>query len=90
MALEGKITLQQFKLIDPHDPCVDNVRFLHSTRHYPGQTVWRQYWLWLLGVSIMLAIIGVSGFYAQHLSSFCYMSRKTLLCFDARKRFFFT
>ena len=137
MALEGKIALQQFKVINLHGSCDGNVRFLHSTRHYPewpfakarhtnsdlakqvavalmrmpasnpaaisgkygGWTIpqnyqpvheclmalrlppyqylgqvslvdfWRQYWLWLLGISIMLAIIGVSGFYAQRLRS---------------------
>ena len=137
MAMEGKITLQQFKMINPHGPCDDNVRFLHSTRHYPewpfakarhtnsevakqvavalmrmpasnpaaisgkygGWTIpqnyqpvheclmdlrlppyqyfgqvsladfWRQYRLWLLGTTIMLAIIVVSGFYALQLKS---------------------
>ncbi|XPS86981.1 two component system sensor histidine kinase [Desulfosarcina variabilis str. Montpellier] len=137
MALEGKIVLQQFKVINLHRPCDGNVRFLHSTRHYPewpfakarhtdsdlakqvavalmrmpasnpaaisgkygGWTIpqnyqpvheclmdlrlppyqdfgrvsvadfWQQYWLWLLGVYIMLAIVVVSGFYALQLKS---------------------
>ena len=30
---------------------------------------WQQYWLWLLGVYIMLAIVVVSGFYALQLKS---------------------
>ena len=35
MELEGKAVLRQFKLVTPHAPCNGNVRFLHSTRHYP-------------------------------------------------------
>jgi PAS domain S-box-containing protein len=35
MELEGKAALAQFKLITTHDHCNGNVRFLHSTRHYP-------------------------------------------------------
>jgi PAS domain S-box-containing protein len=35
MQLEGKIALTQFKLVTTHEHCDGNVRFLHSTRHYP-------------------------------------------------------
>ena len=35
MALEGKIRLDEFKLVIRHDGCDGEVRFMHSTPHYP-------------------------------------------------------
>ncbi|MCK5131190.1 MAG: PhnD/SsuA/transferrin family substrate-binding protein [Candidatus Sabulitectum sp.] len=35
MALEGKIQLDSIKVLTFHHDCNDEVRYLHSTRHYP-------------------------------------------------------
>ncbi|MEA1923744.1 MAG: sensor histidine kinase [Pseudomonadota bacterium] len=35
MVLEGNIRLADFKVLNPHENCTGEVRFLHSTSHYP-------------------------------------------------------
>ena len=35
MGLEGKIRLADFKVLMPHEDCDGEIRFLHSTPHYP-------------------------------------------------------
>ncbi len=35
MVLEGKIRMADFKVVDPHQGCINEFNFIHSTRHYP-------------------------------------------------------
>ncbi|NOQ21784.1 MAG: PhnD/SsuA/transferrin family substrate-binding protein [Candidatus Aegiribacteria sp.] len=35
MALEGRIQLDDFRVLVPHENCDGEIHFLHSTRHYP-------------------------------------------------------